>query len=77
MDFSFMVEGFENDDVSNPFIISVDVADEELLGSLVTDFGGKIDLCIDHHMSNAYFSEKLLLQDRAAACEIVFKVIKK
>ena len=77
-DFSYMYEGFENDDVGeNPFIVAVDVADVHLLGDLAEIYGDKVNLCIDHHMSNAYFSEKLLLQDRAAACEIVFKVIKK
>lgn len=74
-DFSFMVEGFENDDVSNPFIISVDVADEELLGSLVTDFGGKIDLCIDHHMSNTYFAKNSYVVDRSACCEIIYELL--
>ena len=77
-DFSYMYEGFENDDVGeNPFIVAVDVADVHLLGDLAEIYGDKVNLCIDHHMSNAYFAEKLLLQDRAAACEIVFKVIKK
>ena len=77
-DFSYMLEGFESDDVGeNPFIVAVDVADVHLLGDLAEIYGHKVNLCIDHHMSNAYYAEKLLLQDRAAACEIVFKVIKK
>ena len=77
-DFSYITDGFSGDDVGeNPFVIAVDVADVHLLGDLAAEYGDKISLCIDHHMSNAYFAEKLLLQDRAAACEIVFKVIKK
>ena len=77
-DFSYMLEGFESDDVGeNPFVVAVDVADVHLLGGLAEEYGNKVNLCIDHHMSNAHFSEKTLLQDRAAACEIVFKVVKK
>lgn len=77
-DFSYMYEGFVNDDVGeNPYVIAVDVADVHLLGDLAEEYGSKVQLCIDHHMSNACFAEKLLLQNRAAACEIIFKVIKK
>ena len=76
-DFSYMYEGFVNDDVGeNPYVIAVDVADVHLLGDLAEEYGSKVQLCIDHHMSNACFAEKLLLQNRAAACEIIFKVIK-
>ncbi|MBR2877270.1 MAG: DHH family phosphoesterase [Clostridia bacterium] len=76
-DFSYMYEGIENDDIGeNPFVVAVDVADTHLLGDLAEKYGDKINLCIDHHMSNAYFAEKLLLENRAAACEIVFEVIK-
>ena len=76
-DFSYMSHEFACDDVGeNPYIIAVDVADTHLLGDLAEEYGEKINLCIDHHMSNAYFSEKLLLENRAAACEIVFEVIK-
>ncbi|MBO7179330.1 MAG: DHH family phosphoesterase [Clostridia bacterium] len=76
-DFSYMTDGFTNDDVGeSPYIIAVDVADRHLLGSLAEEYGSKVNLCIDHHMSNAYYAEKLLLEDRAAACEIIFEVIK-
>lgn len=76
-DFSYIYSSFEADDIGeNPFVIAVDVADVHLLGTLAETYGQIIDLCIDHHMSNAYFSKKLLLEDRAAACEIVFEVVK-
>lgn len=75
-DFSFMTEGFQDDEVTNPFVICVDVADEKLLGSLTELYGGKIDLCIDHHMSNTDFAKETYLVDRAAACEIIYDLIK-
>ena len=59
------------------FIVSVDVATENLLGSLADKYAGKIDLCIDHHGTNTGYAKYLLLNaDAAAACEIMIKVIK-
>lgn len=59
------------------YIVAVDVATENLLGSLADTYAGKIDLCIDHHGSNTEYAEHLLLNaDAAAAAETVFKVIK-
>ncbi len=73
-DFSYMTENFCSDNVENPFIIAVDVADEKLLGSLREVYGDKIDLCIDHHMSNTYYAKNVFVEDRAAACEIVYEI---
>ena len=75
-DFSFMTENFVNDEVENPFVVCVDVADEGLLGSLAAEFGGKADLCIDHHMSNTYFAKATYLADEAAASEIIYDLAK-
>ncbi len=75
-DFHYMTEGFVNDEVKNPFVVCVDVADEGLLGSLEGEFGGKTDLCIDHHMSNTYFAKATYLADEAAASEIIYDLAK-
>lgn len=75
-DFNFMTDGFVNDEVKEPFVICVDVADEGLLGPLAAEFGGKTDLCIDHHMSNTYFAKATYLADEAAACEIIYDLAK-
>ncbi len=71
-DFSFMTDGFENDKVENPFIVCVDVADAMLMGDLAEEYAQKIDLCIDHHMSNTFFAKNTYLVNKAAACEIVY-----
>lgn len=71
-DFSYMTDGFVPDELGNPFVVSVDVADEGLLGALAEKFSGKIDLCIDHHMSNTFFAKSTYLVERAAACEIIY-----
>ena len=57
------------------FIVAVDVAKENLLGGLQSAYAGKIDLCIDHHLTNTEYARFLLLRDAPAACEIVYDVI--
>ena len=58
-------------------VISVDVADEKLLGGLCEQYKGKIQLSIDHHGTNTGFAELMYLEgNSAAACECIYKVIK-
>ena len=74
-DFSFLTYGFVSDELSDPFVVCVDVADANLLGDLASDFEGKVDLCIDHHMSNTFYAKSTYLIERAAACEIIYDLI--
>ena len=66
-------------EVSEPqTIIACDVADANLLGEKNRElYGGKIDLCIDHHISNSEYAERLLLGDNASACEVVYTLLRK
>ena len=58
-------------------VIAVDIADEALLGSLKDEFGGKVNLCIDHHVSNTGYAENLFLDASASAtAECVFAILK-
>ena len=60
----------------NPTVIAVDVADSRLLGALEQEFGAKVDLCIDHHISNTRYAKNLYLDDDAAAvAECIFELI--
>lgn len=60
----------------NATIVAVDIADERLLGSLQEEFGGKIDLNIDHHISNTRFAKNLYLDENAAAtAESMYELI--
>ncbi len=74
-DFCYMTERFEGDKIENPYIITVDVADIKLLGALAENYGDKIDLSIDHHKSNTFYAKNCLVEDRAAACEIIYELI--
>lgn len=61
---------------STEYIIAVDVADESMLGELKDEYSGKIDMCIDHHVSNPAYAELSLIDaDAAAAAEVVYQVI--
>ncbi len=57
-------------------VIAVDVADIRLLGALQEEFEDKIDLCIDHHISNTKYAKNLYLDsDAAAAAECMYELI--
>ncbi|MCL1789046.1 MAG: bifunctional oligoribonuclease/PAP phosphatase NrnA [Oscillospiraceae bacterium] len=57
-------------------IVTVDVADIELLGSFKDKYPN-IDLCIDHHVSNKNYAARTLLDTDAAACaNVVWALIK-
>lgn len=55
------------------FVVAVDVATPNLLGGLEGQY--HIDLCIDHHTTNTDYADRLLLEARPAACEIIYDVI--
>ncbi len=59
------------------FVVSVDCAEAELLGdALCEEYGGKIDLCIDHHPSCTRFGRENLVEPTCAACgELIYKLI--
>lgn len=73
--YSFMF-GDDAEDFAVSYIVAVDVADEKLLGDCITDkYGSRIDLCIDHHMSNKEYADNLMLRECSATCEIIYDLI--
>lgn len=73
--YAYMFDDLQFPDFSPEYVVAVDVATENLLGSIQDDYKGKIDLCIDHHLTNAEYADNLLLEDVPAACEIMYQVI--
>lgn len=67
-----------SEDFKPDIIISVDVADEKLLGDeLLEQYTGKVDLCIDHHISNMGYAKELCLDGKAsAACQVIYEILK-
>ncbi|MCM1164565.1 MAG: bifunctional oligoribonuclease/PAP phosphatase NrnA [Lachnospiraceae bacterium] len=57
-------------------VVCVDVADTKLLGDM-KGLGDGAELCIDHHLSNTGYAKRTLVRpEYAAACELVYEVIK-
>ncbi len=57
-------------------IISVDVADAKLLGSLYEKYSDKIELNIDHHISNTRYAKNLYLDSAASAtAECIYDIL--
>lgn len=57
------------------FVVAVDVADEELLGSGMDKYKGKIDLCIDHHGTNRHYAWEWYVRPTAAAAAEIMEDI--
>lgn len=74
--FSFMWANAAKEEFDEETVISVDVADRLLLGGLNEEYGGRVELAIDHHITHVTFEKRLLNEPNAAACaQTVFKVI--
>lgn len=59
-------------------IVAVDIATPTLLGDKLYSYKDKIDICIDHHLSNEYYAKVSLVDsESSAACEVIFDLIKK
>ncbi|MBQ7288958.1 MAG: bifunctional oligoribonuclease/PAP phosphatase NrnA [Clostridia bacterium] len=55
--------------------VMVDVADIKLSGRFAKLYAGKVDLCIDHHVSNVGYADRLYLDASAsAACECIYEI---
>ena len=76
--FGYLLSDEEEERFEPQCVISVDVADEKLFGDLEETYAGKVDLCIDHHISNLEYADKLLLEgDASAACEVLYKLYRR
>ena len=76
-DFTFLQENITEQSFETETVVSVDVADEKLLGSNREKYEGRIDLCIDHHMTNKIDAPLRCVDGTAAAnCEILFELFK-
>ena len=74
--FAHMKKAVREQEFTPRTFVSVDIADKKLMGGFEEEYGGKIMLAIDHHVSHVPFAEKRLIEaDSAAAAEVVFTVI--
>ena len=74
-DFVFLAEGLEEQSFETQTVVSVDVADEKLLGSNKEKYLGRIELCIDHHeISRVEAPVKCVDACASSNCEILFEL---
>lgn len=75
--YNFLTAGGAGEDFEPQTVIAVDIADPKLMGNYEEIYGNKVQLCIDHHISNKNYAEKTLLRsDASAACEIIYDLAK-
>ncbi len=73
--FQFLLPEEPEEDFPAKYMISVDCADESRFGAFQETYAGKVQLCIDHHISNDGYAENLLVEpDASSACEVLYKV---
>ena len=71
----YLFEGIEYGEFEPEHIVTVDVADKTLLGSL-EPYGDKTDFAIDHHASCRPFAKETWVEGTAgAACELIARLI--
>lgn len=75
--YNYLFGGVEKQEFTPKVIVAVDIADTQLIGEPNQSlYGGKIDLCIDHHPSNMDYAKRSCVDAKAAAtCEIIFDVL--
>lgn len=76
--FMSLLEGFSAPDKFYPaFVVSCDIASDDLICRGAESYLNRVDLCIDHHRTNTLGAKNYLTQDNSAACgEIVYELIK-
>lgn len=72
--FSYLSNGVINQEISDPTVISVDVADKQLLGELGI-YSNCVELCIDHHSIHKAYANRVHKDATAAAtAEIIYNL---
>lgn len=76
-DFVFLLEGIKEQEFEAQTVVSVDIADEKLLGKNREAYEGRIELCLDHHASNRVSAPLRFVDPGAASnCEIIFELFR-
>jgi len=75
--FSFLQRDYVSQELTDAYVVAVDVASPSLLGHLwKKENPDPIDLCIDHHPSNSGYAEEYYVDPTASAtCEIIYSLL--
>ena len=75
--YDFLKKGVEMQEFQREYVISVDVAAPSLLGENQAEYEDIIDMCIDHHGTNAIKAEVSYVDAKAAAtAEAIYELCK-
>ncbi len=69
--YDFLYEGYEDSEFSPRTIVAVDVADKKLLGDTLSEYEDKVELCIDHHVSNKGYAKQTIVDGNASSATLV------
>jgi phosphoesterase RecJ-like protein len=75
--FAMLSRGYRPPESFAPgFIVAVDIASRELMGDIDAKIADSVDLCIDHHKSNALYAKHTLLDIEApAVCQTIRELL--
>ena len=74
--YKFMFDNIDERNFNPSYIITVDVSNKSLLGDKLKEYENKVDLCIDHHVSNSDYAKYTLVNSSvASASEIIYNII--
>jgi phosphoesterase RecJ-like protein len=75
--YGYITDNYVDLDFEPKYVVSTDVADVKLLGTLKATYADSVHLCIDHHISNLEYSKYLLLSPNSSAnCEVMYTLLK-
>ena len=76
--YAYLYEGIDEDEFTEEFVVSVDVAERKLLGESFNEkYGERVNLAVDHHETSRLFAEKTYCESESASCcEIIYLIIK-
>lgn len=75
--FAYLAQGVENAGFTPAHVMTVDVADQKLLGDAWEKFGEKIELAIDHHGVHRPFAQARWVEpESAATVEMIWLLLK-
>ena len=69
--YNFLYDGYYLQEFTAETVVAVDIADEKLFGSRLARYAGRVDLCIDHHISNTGYAKNTVLDPQASAAALV------
>lgn len=69
--YDFLYEGYIESSFEPKTIVAVDVADKQLLGDTLMQYADRVDLCIDHHISNKHYAKETIVDGNASSATLV------